>query len=67
MVDYGYVTVAGQDKVAVHAVDSVEVGGDRVLRCGEALSYCGTSEDATGARRVPEGAGVGVEVWCYVF
>lgn len=39
-----------------------EVGGDRGLRCGEALRYGGAAEDAACARGVPEGAGVGEEV-----
>ena len=43
-----------------------EVGGDRGLRCGEALRDGGAAEDAARAGRVPEGAGVGEEVWANV-
>ena len=52
MVDYGYVVIAGEDKVAVHAVDG-EVGRDRLLRRGEALCNRATSIDASSSRRVP--------------
>ena len=53
--------VAGEDEVAVHAVDG-EVGRDGGLRRGEALRDGGATEDAARARRVPERAGVGVDV-----
>ena len=53
--------VARQHEVAVHAVDR-EVRGDGGLGRGEALRDGGAAEDAARAGRVPEGAGVGVDV-----
>lgn len=50
----------------MHAVDGVLGCGDGVLGSGETLSNGSAAEDATGAGRVPEGAGVGVEIRCYV-
>ena len=53
--------VAGEDEIAVHAVDG-EVGRDGGLGGGEALGDGSAAEDAAGAGRVPELAGVGVDV-----
>jgi hypothetical protein len=61
VVDYGDVGVAGQNKVAVHAVDG-EVLGDGVLSCRKALGYYCAAIDAAGSGRVPQWPRVGVEV-----
>ena len=61
VVEDGDLRVAGEDKVAVHAVDC-EVRRDGRLRRGEALRDGGAAEDAARPRRVPEGPGVGVDV-----
>ena len=55
------VGVAREDEVAVHAVDG-EVERDGGLRSAEALSDGSAAIDAAGAGRVPEGAGIGVDV-----
>lgn len=61
--------VAGEDEVAVHAVDEVDgiaVGrggrGDGQLRCREGLGDYRPAVDAAGTGRVPEGTGVGEDV-----
>ncbi len=50
-----------EHEVAVHGVDG-EVGGDGGLSGREALRDGGAAEDTASAGRVPEGAGVGVDV-----
>ena len=61
VVDDGYVGVAVQHEVAVHAVHC-EGRGDGALGRGEALGYGGAAVDSAGAGWVPEGPGVGEEV-----
>ena len=53
--------VAGKDKVTVHAVDG-EVGRDCGLGSGEALRDGSATEDTARSGRVPEWAGIGVDV-----
>lgn len=69
MVEDGNRGVAGEDEVAVHAVDQeLGIGGrfgggwDGALRGAEALCYHGTTEDAAPVGGVPEFAGVGEDV-----
>ena len=62
MVEDRDVPVAREHEVAVHAVHGVFVGGDCELRGGETLGDRGAAEDAAGAGRMPEGAGVGEDV-----
>jgi len=62
--------VAGEDKVAVHAVDQeLGIGGglegrewDSSLRGAETLGYDGAAVDAARVAGVPEFAGVGEDV-----
>ena len=53
--------VTGEDKVTVHAVDG-EVGWDRSLGSGEALRDGSAAEDTPRSGRVPEWAGIGIDV-----
>lgn len=69
MVEDGDRGVAGEDEVAMHAVDQ-ELGirgrwggrWDRALRGAEALCYDGAAVDAARVAGVPEFAGVGEDV-----
>jgi len=57
--------VAGEDEVAVHAVDQeLGIGGrwDGALRGAEALCYDGAAVDTARVARMPEFAGVGEDV-----
>lgn len=53
--------VAGEDKVTVHAVDG-KVGRDCSLGSGETLRDGSTAEDTPRSGRVPEWAGIGIDV-----
>lgn len=61
MVEHGDLGVAGEDEVAVHAVDC-EIWTDCGLGGGEGLRDYAAAVDAAGAGRVPERARVGEEV-----
>ena len=62
MIQYRNPTVARKHEVAVHAVNG-EVEGNSGLCCTQTLGDSGAAEDAAGARRVPQGTGVCVDVW----
>ena len=61
MIQYRYLAVPREHEIAVHGVHG-EVSGDGGLCGREALGDGGAAEDAARAGRVPEGAGVGVDV-----
>ena len=42
------------------------MGRDRELGGAEALGYCGTAEDSTSTRRVPQGTGICEDIWTNV-
>lgn len=57
----GDLGVAGENEVAVHAVNG-KVRGDGSLGGGEALRDDGTAVDAAGSWGMPERSGVGEDV-----
>lgn len=61
MVHDGDLGVAGEDEVAVHAVDG-EVAGDGALGGGQGLGDGGAAIDAARTGRMPEGASIREDV-----